>query len=152
MVDCCQTTTNQISNVTVCPACNQKGKSVPVITLKSLLKPSALETIQPESTYSFCPTPVCEVVYFNGSQTFSTDTLKVSVFQKDSATDVPVCYCFDWTRKRLIQSVQQQESKRPIDHISEQVQDNRCGCEVNNPQGSCCLGNVVAFVKSIDRI
>nr|WP_274436662.1 hypothetical protein [Alicyclobacillus sp. ALC3] len=41
------------------------------------------------------------------------------------------------------------ENQNPVQHISEQIQADRCGCEVNNPQGSCCLGNVMAFVHSI---
>ncbi len=33
-----------------------------------------------------------------GLLTFAAGDLKVPVFQKDSDMDVPVCYCFDWTR------------------------------------------------------
>ncbi|GAA0391237.1 hypothetical protein GCM10008933_22710 [Paenibacillus motobuensis] len=75
---------------------------------------------------------------------------KVSVFQKDDSLDVPVCYCFGWTRERLIQAVR--EHQLPTDHIQEQIQANRCGCEVNNPQGACCLGNVTAFIRTLDKI
>lgn len=149
MGSCCQTPANESSTINDCPVCHQKGKSVPLITLKSLLKPTALEIIKPEDAYAFCPNPSCEVVYFSDSLTYSKDMLKVPVYQKDDALDVPVCYCFGWTRKRLIQAVH--ENQRPIDHIRQQVQANRCGCEVNNPQGSCCLGNVTAFVRSIDK-
>lgn len=147
MDNCCQPLTKEIKKT--CPACEQKGKSVSLLTLKALLKSSALETIQSESSYAFCSTPSCDVVYFNSSQTFGKNTLKVSVFQKDNAMDVPVCYCFDWTRERLTQALH--SNQRPIDHIREQVQANRCGCEVNNPQGSCCLGNVSVFLLSLDK-
>lgn len=147
MSNCCQTTTTEPTTIKKCPVCQLKGKNVQLITLKSLLKSSALETIQPESSYAFCSNPSCEVVYFNDSQIFGKDMLKVSIYQKDDALDVPVCYCFGWTRGRLAQAVQ--ENQRPIDYIREQVQANRCGCEVNNPQGACCLGNVTTFVKSI---
>lgn len=147
MSSCCQTPTKEPSTITDCPFCQQKGKNIPLITLKSLLKPKALETIHPEFSYAFCSNQACEVVYFSDSQTFGKEMLKVSVFQKDIGLDVPVCYCFDWTRGRLIQAVQ--ENQRPIDHIRQQVQANRCGCEVNNPQGACCLGNVTAFVRNM---
>jgi hypothetical protein len=150
MDSCCNTSTNieKIEDNT-CPACKQKGKRVPLITLKALLKASALDTIQPESSYAFCLTPSCDVVYYSGSQTLGKDTLKVSVFQKSNSMDVPVCYCFDWTRERLTQAIE--SNQRPIEHIREQVQANRCGCEVNNPQGVCCLGNVTAYIRSINR-
>ncbi|WP_083932141.1 putative iron-sulfur cluster-binding metallochaperone [Cohnella laeviribosi] len=149
MGSCCQTADKESSSMNVCPVCQQKGKSVPLITLKSLLEPAALETINPEDAYAFCPNPSCEVAYFSDSLTYGKDMLKVSVYQKDDALDVPVCYCFGWTRERLIQAVQ--KNQQPIDHIRKQVQANRCGCEVNNPQGSCCLGNVTAFVRCIEK-
>lgn len=132
-----------------CPSCGQKSKNVSLITLKALLKPSALETIEAESSYTFCSTPSCDLVYFSVSQSFSKDNLKVSVFQKDSSLDIPVCYCFNWTRARLTEAMK--SNGDPIEHIREQVQANRCGCEVNNPQGACCLGNVTTFVRSLDR-
>ncbi|MDF9839625.1 MULTISPECIES: hypothetical protein [Paenibacillus] len=105
MAGCCQTPLKKPTTPTQCPVCKQKGKGVQLITLKALLKPRALETIHTESTYTFCTNSVCEVVYFSDVQTFGKDMLKVSVFQKDDALDVPVCYCFGWTRERLLGSV-----------------------------------------------
>lgn len=75
--------------------------------------------------------------------------LKVPVFQKEDALAVPICYCFGWTRERVIQAIQ--EGERPTEDIKEQVQANRCGCEINNPQGACCLGNVTAFIRGLDK-
>lgn len=149
MHSCCQTSTDQPTKPIQCPVCHQKGKIIQLITLKALLQPTALETICPELTYAFCPNSSCKVVYFSDEQTFDKDMLKVSVFQKDAALDVPVCYCFGWTRERLIQAAQ--ENQNPIAHIREQVQANRCGCEVNNPQGACCLGNVTSFMRTLDK-
>ncbi|MFF0826023.1 (2Fe-2S)-binding protein [Brevibacillus sp. NPDC003359] len=150
MESCCQTSFEKPTTPIQCPVCQKKGKSIQLITIKALLQSTALETIHPELTYAFCTNSSCEVVYFSDEQTFGKDMLKVSVFQKDDALDVPVCYCFGWTRERLIQAVQ--ENQHPIDHIQEQVQANRCGCEVNNPQGACCLGNVTTFIRTLDKI
>ncbi|MEF3309464.1 (2Fe-2S)-binding protein [Paenibacillus sp. GYB004] len=148
-MDCCAPSSIVEPAKINCPSCGEKGKSVPLITLKSLLKASFLETIEPDKPYYFCPTSSCNTVYFSGthSQTFEEDTLKVPVFQKNSNLDIPVCYCFDWTRDRLIQAVS--HNQQPIEHIKDQVQSNRCGCEVNNPQGACCLGNVTAYLRSL---
>ncbi|TCZ80820.1 (2Fe-2S)-binding protein [Paenibacillus albiflavus] len=146
MDSCCQTSIENPTTTNLCPVCKQKGKSVQLITLKAMLKPAALERIQPELTYVFCGNSSCDVVYFSSVQTFSKDMVKVTVFQKDDAVDVPVCYCFGWTRERLMQA--DLKSQHPIDHIRDQVQANRCGCDVNNPQGACCLGNVTAFIRS----
>jgi hypothetical protein len=149
MSSCCQTQAKEASRITNCPVCQQKGKSVPIITLKSLLKPTALEVIQPESPYAFCSNPLCEVVYYTDSQTFRKNMLKVTVYQKDEGLDTPVCYCFNWTRERLIQAVQ--VNQHPIYHIRAQIQANCCGCEVNNPQGACCLGNVTVFIRKLNN-
>jgi hypothetical protein len=39
--------------------------------------------------------------------------------------------------------------KNSSEYISHQVKEGRCGCEVNNLQGGCCLGNVNTFIKTI---
>ncbi|MCK9905406.1 hypothetical protein MXD63_36140, partial [Frankia sp. Cpl3] len=38
-----------------------------------------------------------------------------------------------------------------VDRIKTQVQAGRCACEIHNPQGTCCLGNVSAFVRGFKR-
>jgi len=35
-----------------------------------------------------------------------------------------------------------------LDRITALVRAGRCECEVKNPQGSCCLGNLAAIAKS----
>ncbi|KYD23125.1 hypothetical protein B4135_0654 [Caldibacillus debilis] len=123
---------------------------MPLVTLKSLLKPAALAMLDPERDYAFCPNPSCETVYFasDGSLTFAVGDLKVPVFQKDSGMDVPVCYYFDWTRERIMEAVR--HGVEPLAEIKVHVQAGRCGCEVNNPQGSCCMGNVAAFMRQVN--
>jgi hypothetical protein len=148
-MDCCAPSNNTEAVKTECPSCGEKGKNVQLLTLKSLLKASALETIEPEKSYFFCTNPACSIVYFSGnhSQTFVKNELKVPVYQKNQSADVPVCYCFDWTRERLLQAVG--TDQKPADQIKAHVQVGRCACEVNNPQGACCLGNVNAFIRGL---
>lgn len=62
---------------------------------------------------------------------------------------VHVCYCFSWTRERLSQAIV--TDQQPTDQIKAHVQAGRCGCEVNNPQGACCFGNVNAFVRGLKK-
>lgn len=150
-MDCCEPS-NIITVTTECSSCGEKGKNVQLITLKSLLKPSALENIAPENSYAFCSNSTCPVVYFSGnhSQTFGEHDIKVPVYQKNQSVNVPVCYCFDWTREQLLQTVDTDQT--PVDQIKGHVQAGRCGCEVNNPQGACCLGNVNAFVRGLKEM
>ncbi|RJG22480.1 putative iron-sulfur cluster-binding metallochaperone [Paenibacillus thiaminolyticus] len=150
-MDCCASSNNTgVIKIRECPSCGEKGKNVQIITLKSLLKALALETIESENSYAFCSNPACSIVYFSGnhSQTFMENDLKVPVYQKNPSTNVPVCYCFDWTKDRLQAAGTDQ---RPADEIKAHVQAGSCGCEVNNPQGACCLGNVSAFVRGLKK-
>lgn len=147
MDDCCAVPPSTSESPLLCPECKQKGKAVGMITLKALLVPSALKTLDPSSAYRFCQNELCEVVYFSEHHKFMTWDVKVTVFQKDGRADVSVCYCFGWTRERIRQAVR--DKNDPSEEIRQQVQANRCGCEVNNPQGSCCLGNVNEYVRCV---
>lgn len=152
MSDCCNSKEQVYESIgsELCPACNEKGKTVKLITLKSLLKPKCLSTLNASSTHYFCSSKECNVVYFDiEKNTYQKKDIKVSVFQKDDSSDVPVCYCFGWTKEKIKQSVEN-GLVDPVEHIRENIKENRCGCEVNNPQGSCCLGNVNGYMKKLN--
>ncbi len=131
-----------------CPSCKKKAKQVKLVTVKSLLKPAALETVNANAQHYFCSTEDCDVVYFDTNhKTYLVSDIKVAVHQKDDAA--PICYCFDWTKEKINQSVE--KGLTPVDHIRENIKENRCGCEVNNPQGSCCLGNVTQYINELSE-
>ncbi|MHB1128265.1 MAG: putative iron-sulfur cluster-binding metallochaperone, partial [Bacillota bacterium] len=126
-----------------CPRCGTNGKRVETITLKSLLLPDALAKLEPNSHYQLCVNPDCGVAYFNeNAQSFLTEELKVPVFQKTGDENCPVCYCFGWTRANIRQEIEEIGKCSAVTAITEHIKAGRCGCDVNNPQGSCCLGNV----------
>ncbi|GGN48226.1 (2Fe-2S)-binding protein [Deinococcus daejeonensis] len=139
----------QGQDVTSCPVSGTRGKGVPLITLKALLTPPALARLEPEDAFRLCPDPTCDVVYFSPTQTYRSRDLKVPVLQKDQAPEVPVCYCFGHTRADLTQAAVSDTADALDASIRAHVQAGRCGCEVNNPQGSCCLGNVVTFLRTL---
>jgi hypothetical protein len=149
---CCPSSSDDQESVSrwqrLCPKDGTKGKPVQLITLKSLLVPVALEQLNPATTYKFCPSPNCPVVYFSEQgNAFTTADLKVSVFQKNENEDVPVCYCFGWSRQRIHKELNHSGESNAVDIITTHIKAKRCGCEVNNPQGSCCLENVRSVVK-----
>jgi len=154
MSDCCYPNEEMtpVSQTSICPNNGSKGKIVPTITLKSLLLPEALALLNPNQTYRFCASPNCEVVYFSDDQqTFTTKDLKVPVFQKDNKETVPVCYCFGWTPKRIDDEIKTLGQTNAVEKITSHVQAKRCGCEVNNPQGSCCLVNIQSVINSLEN-
>jgi len=115
-----------------------------------MLKPTILGTLKAGLTHYFCSSKDCNVVYYDTDEkTYLKSEIKVSVYQKDNATVVPVCYCFGWTKEKIKQYVENGINPNPVEHIRENINENRCGCEVNNPQGSCCLGNVKIYIKEL---
>jgi hypothetical protein len=150
MANCCITKEQDSEKncFELCPNCNVKGKTVKIITLKSMLKPYALETLNAKGNHYFCSTKDCDVVYFDtDNKKYLISDIKVAVHQKNDITTTPVCYCFDWTKEKIKQFAEKGVIPTPVEHIRENIKENRCGCEVNNPQGSCCLGNVTKFIN-----
>ncbi len=151
MSDCCNNTKEiNIENVVNCPSCKNKVKNIKLITLKSMLKPSALETLSAKENHYFCLTKDCDVVYFDtNNNMYLLSDIKVAVYQKDDSPLTPICYCFNWTKEKIKKYVEKGITANPVEHIRENIKENRCGCEVNNPQGSCCLGNVTKFINQL---
>jgi len=138
-MDCCSPS-RQVNSETEfgCPRCRREGKTVKIITLKSLLVPDSLARLDPNSNYRMCNDADCPVVYFDEEgSVFQTTDIKVPVFQKSKGQDSPVCYCFGWTKSKLKSEIEQTGTSTAVSSISEHIKAGRCGCEVNNPQGSC---------------
>jgi hypothetical protein len=37
-----------------------------------------------------------------------------------------------------------------VERVTAGVQADQCACDIRNPQGSCCLGNVRAVVQRVE--
>lgn len=131
-----------------CPGCGGVGRGVDRVTVKALLRPQGLARLSaPE--HRFCAAPDCPVVYFGSGETFSREEITVAVFQKEPAGARTVCYCFAITEQDIRRQVEQTGRSTAADRIAALVKAGRCACEVKNPQGSCCLGNVAAATKAL---
>jgi hypothetical protein len=131
--------------------CAVLGKAVSVATVRALLHTSLRAVTH--AAYHFCTTPDCLIVYFScdGSQYFTTDQLRELVFQKASADPAAlVCYCFRYTRK-AIQHANASTRAQIVADITAGVHAGQCACDIRNPQGSCCLGNVRRLVASLQN-
>jgi len=148
---CCEFHPPIACGPTECPACQALGRPVKRITVGALLKPEARVRIPIQDEFCFCRTPLCEVVYFSDGQAlFRKDDLSVPVGLKEPGDlTVSVCYCFGWSPKKIRAEVQATGKSTVVDQIKAQVKAGNCYCEVTNPQGSCCLGNVSAAVRKI---
>ena len=133
-----------------CPISQTSSRKVQRRTLEHLLKPEKVESIQ-NVQYYFCTDPSCKVVYFSNESVpyFAVDDVTVQVFAKDKADDVNVCYCFEWTRGRIKEQIAQTGISSASLEIAKEVKAGNCACDIKNPKGECCLGDVNTFVKQV---
>jgi len=129
-----------------CLSCGSKGTSVDLITLKALLTADGLRRGVPPAP-RFCATADCPVVYFDSAVpiVFREDELTVPVHAKHPDDDrVPVCYFFGYTPPRI-----REEGKIASKTITAEVKAGHCACEVKNPKGVCCLGDVAKVERRL---
>ncbi len=131
-----------------CPTNGQVGRRVDVQTVKALLNLPL--TVLRNTEYRFCPDPNCPTVYYSadGSQAFVETDLRERVYQKHPQDgNVFVCYCFRHTVGEI-----HTDGESVATEINQGIQKDQCACDIRNPQGSCCLGNVKSLVKNKQTI
>jgi hypothetical protein len=62
LADCCSIVEETNQEQHACPRCGNSGKSIEIITLKSLLLPNALIKLNPRSKYRMCMDKTCKIV------------------------------------------------------------------------------------------
>lgn len=135
--------------VNACSECGQTGKPIGAQTVKALLAVS-LREIQ-DVSYLFCRTQTCPVVYFSadGEQTFTVEQVRERVYQKKpTLEDTFICYCFRHTVGEL-QAASMEDRLSILNGINIGINAGQCACNLRNPQGSCCLGNMRTMVKQL---
>ncbi|SRR6266571_4278097 len=145
-MDCCVVKPGDAVSPARCPECGKPGRLVDRITVKAMLRPEALMRLSaPE--HRFCPTPECTVVYFGVDEIFDREEIVVPVFQKEPSGDRSVCYCFGIGESDIRRELAETGRSTAGDRITALVNAGRCACEVKNPQGTCCLGNVATATR-----
>ena len=135
----------------VCPTCGTAGKPVQGQTVKSLLSVS-LRQVQ-DMQYLFCRTQTCPVVYFSehGEQIFTIEDIRERIYQKEPEDiAVFICYCFRHTVGDLL-AASPDGRLAMIDNINSGISAGQCACDLRNPQGSCCLGNVRSMINQLEK-
>ncbi len=126
-----------------CPGCREIGRPVPRATVGALARLEVDAARLSAKDYRFCETRACPVVYFSASGAhIDRGDLRVAVHQKDDGPQVPLCYCFAVTRARLAR-----EGGAAVAFVTAEVKACRCACDVKNPSGRCCLGDLRRFVR-----
>lgn len=137
----------------VCALCGMAGKPVDRVTVEALVRPH-LRAAVAETQYYFLEMPGCDVVYFaqDPPHHFFTADLTVRVGSKVAEDPVPVCYCFEKTERMVIDDYRAHGRSTIFAEITVHVKANECACEVKNPAGRCCLGNVSKAIQKARRL
>lgn len=145
---CCSTGQPNAPAVMACPVSGRRSKQVELLTVRSLVR--HLRLAMPSTAYYFCDDLACDVVYFGanpGAPLFRRADLWVRVGLKEKSDPIPICYCFGFTRQDIWDEIQQKGKSVIAEQIKAEVQAGRCACEVKNPSGKCCLGNVTKVIQ-----
>ena len=147
---CCSTTANPAPPAT-CPTNHLVGRPVGLLTLRSLLA-LPLTLISSAQEYRFCWALDCSTVYYraDGKQVFGEADLRERVYQKHMRADETlICYCFQHTVGEIRDEIERTGTSTIVVGITDGIQAGQCACDIRNPQGSCCLGNVLDLVRDL---
>jgi hypothetical protein len=152
MSDCCCAKTEPAPRKTAeCPVGGTKGLPVELQTVKAILTNAALRRITAAS-HRFCADAECDVVYFaDDGTTYSKSDIRVPVWQKEPAGARMLCYCFGENEGDIRVEIATTGKSDAVERVKAHIKASRCACEVRNPRGTCCLGDVGAAVKRVSE-
>ncbi len=155
MSDCCSSGLEAsvvVQETGCCPDCGSAGKAVQMQTVRVMVAISLREVCG--QRYLFCVTPACAVVYYEvaSGACFTQEQLREPVYQKQPERDDSlICYCF----RHTVGAVRNGDNERQesiLADITEGIQAGHCACELRNPQGACCLGNVRGLMRRLTQV
>lgn len=129
------------SDDALCPRCGAQGLSVGPATIAAQAKPEFAETLAPGASY--CPTPTCDVVYFDAfERVITTEQLVRPVYPKDPSA--PICPCFGATCDVIDQDLAEGTVTRTR-QLVEQAKSPEARCETMSVSGRSCASEVQRY-------
>jgi hypothetical protein len=148
---CCPPRPEDPAEQQECPRSGTRGLPVDLNTVKALLKSTALARIT-GAPHRFCPDSRCEIVYFSPGDTYTEQDLRVPVWQKEPAGARIICYCFGENEADIRREIEGRGTSQAVERVRAHIAAGRCACELRNPRGVCCLGDVIAAVKRMASV
>ncbi len=146
MSSCCAPRSAAIAE-SPCPRCGAIGRPVGDETIDALVVPAVKATLLVVER-RFCKTPSCSVVYYGADGAVADKAeCRVRVGLKETEHPVPICYCFEFTRADVRRELVETGACTIPARITAEIKAERCACEVKNPAGACCLGEVNKVVN-----
>ena len=124
------------------PVCPLTGLPTLPVARSTVLAIATVPDV-PETSFGFCGVNTCEVVYVGADgMLIEKDQLKVRVGAKETSDPKPVCYCWGFDERQIVEDFRQYGRSTVRSYVQDQVQAGRCRCELTNPSGRCCLGDI----------
>lgn len=118
--------------------------------MKALLTETALARLQ-LTHRRFCGVQGCDVVYFDDTgRTFVAGDIRVPVWQKQAAGTRMICYCFAEGELSIRHEIERDGQSHAVQRVRAHIEAQRCACDVRNPRGACCLGDLIAAVERVE--
>jgi hypothetical protein len=128
-------------DVDYCPRCGSKGEQVDIEVVRSYLPEGKTPSLADPAC--FCPSPLCEVAYFDPFERFLlTSELNRPVYPKDP--DAPICACFGLTRRDIEEDVREGVVTR-VKAIIEKANSPEARCEQLAANGQPCVAYVQKY-------
>ena len=145
---CCEAPKPAAEGKPPCPRCGTVGRPVPDVTLQAILSPEVAAPLLAAERW-FCATPSCDVLYYAADgRLVEKGSAKIRVGIKETEDPVPLCYCFGFTLADVRREIAETGKCTVPARIAAAMRESGCQCEVKNPSGSCCLGDVNKVVKA----
>ena len=144
--DCCAPSGVCSGGTQSCPACGCRGQSVESSTVAALVA----DPVPARQALWLCQDRDCVVVYFGdaGAYVLVSDLWFLPAFKSESP-EALVCYCFLHTRSEIESELRHGGISTLVDRIAVKVKAGECACEVRNPSGRCCLGEVKDEIRRL---
>ncbi len=147
--DCCSVSEINEKDALFCPLCGEKGKPVSLATVGAMAETDVEAVKLSAQEYKLCRNPNCSLVYYAGEVQLEKSDLRVPVNFKERNYEGPVCYCFNHTVASIRAEIQMKGDSTAQAMITQEVKARRCACEIKNPAGICCLGDITRAVQAV---
>jgi hypothetical protein len=148
-MDCCCSGVKMTKETAqnACGECGEVGRVVARQTVVHHVKSKKLSCVD-TNEYKFCPSENCPVVYYSvAGSVFTVEDVRELITAKVSGDARPVCYCFGFTEGFIRQEIEQTGKSTVPMQVTQFIKEKLCVCEVRNPAGACCLGEINRTVK-----
>lgn len=142
---CCTLREDQAPSFSAaCPECGHSGRSVAFETVAALTR----VRLPKRQAFRLCREEACSTVYWGseGARLAVADLTVTPGFKNPGGKSL-VCYCFLYDTADIERELAEQGDTTVPDRIRHEIEQGNCACEVRNPGGRCCLGDVNRAVR-----